>query len=263
MLTSTKNSRIQHIRKLQANARARKNEGLFVVEGIRLVEELLNTKWWPELVIYTEDVGDRGNEILAGFQSHNIETYPVATHVMQAASDTQAPQGILAVVPIQQLEFPEKLTFILIPDGVRDPGNLGTILRTALSAGVEAVLLPPGSVDPFSPKVLRAGMGAHFRLPIHRMPWDEIAACLGGIPLFLADSASGQNLYISDFESPVGLIIGSEAAGAGESAQKLATHQVHIPMPGPTESLNAAVAASILMFEVVRQRQSPISGLES
>jgi RNA methyltransferase, TrmH family len=259
MLTSIKNPRIHHIRKLQTNARTRKKESLFVVEGVRLVEEAFKTKWQPELVIYTADVGPRGEEILAGFRDQNIETVPVAAHVMQAASDTETPQGILAVIPMRSLEIPTPLTFVVIPDGVRDPGNLGTILRTALAAGVEAIFLPPESVDPYAPKVLRGGMGAHFRLPIIRMAWKDMGVRLTGMPLYLADSAEGQSIYKSDFVAPTSLIIGGEAAGAGDSAKQLATHRVHIPMPGQAESLNAAVAASIFMFEVVRQRQSPIS----
>jgi len=256
MLTSTKNPRIQHIRKLQNSSRFRRKEKRFVVEGIRLVEEALNAAWQPELVLFTEDIGQRGHKILNGFRKKDVEILPVASQVMQAVSDTQTPQGILAVIPIRNLPAPKKPVFILILDGLRDPGNLGAILRTACAAGVDTVWAPPGTVDLFSPKVIRAGMGAHFWLPTHALAWDGIEAQLTGLSIFLADSAAGQPYYQSDFESPLALIIGGEAAGAGESAQKLATHRVHIPMPGKSESLNAAVAAAVLMFEVVRQRQS-------
>jgi TrmH family RNA methyltransferase len=186
------------------------------------------------------------------------EVLSVAPHVMQTASDTQTPQGILAVLPIQRLPIPERANFVSILDGVRDPGNLGTILRTALAAGMDAVLLPPGTVDPFSPKVVRAGMGAHFKLPIHTLEWDEIRQIAKSLHLilYLADSSGGQPHHKSDFVSPLALIIGGEAEGAGVEAQGLAASRVHIPMPGEAESLNAAVAAAVLMFEVVRQRQS-------
>ncbi len=254
MLTSTKNPRIQRIRKLQSNARTRREEAAFVVEGVRLVEEALTAGLQPELVLFTEDVKDRGQETLDGFRAMGVELLAVAPHVMQAASDTQTPQGILAVLPFPEWEFPIEPSFLLILDGIRDPGNLGTLLRTALAAGVDAVILPPGGSDAFSPKVVRAGMGAHFRLPILTRHWEAFEPQLVGLDVFLADSAGGQPHSEAGFQSPLALIIGGEAAGAGGQAAQLATHQVHIPMPGKIESLNAAIAGAILMFEVVRQR---------
>ena len=255
ILTSTKNAHIRRIRKLQSSARARRKEGVFVVEGVRLAEEALASGWQPEIVLFTDDLNDHGQRILNGFREMGIEVLAVASHVMQATSDTQTPQGILVVLPIPQWELPATPTFVLIPDGVRDPGNLGTLLRTALAAGVEAVILPPGSVDAFSPKVVRGGMGAHFKLLIILMNWEAIEERLAGISIFLADSAGGVSHFEAGFKTPLALIIGAEATGAGDHAQDLATSRVHIPMPGKAESLNAAVAGSILMFEVVRQRR--------
>ncbi|MFL7871549.1 MAG: TrmH family RNA methyltransferase, partial [Anaerolineales bacterium] len=183
-----------------------------------------------------------------------VEVIAAAPHVMQSASDTQSPQGILAVVPIPQWQFPTEPTFLLIPDGIRDPGNLGTLLRTALAAGVEAVILSPGSTDAFSPKVVRAGMGAHFRLPVFSMDWENIQSNLAGLSIFLADCQSGVPYHQAEFRSPLALIIGGEAAGAGSQAARLATDRIHIAMPGEAESLNAAIAGAILMFEIVHQR---------
>jgi TrmH family RNA methyltransferase len=262
MLTSTKNPRIQRIRKLQSSARTRRVEGSFVVEGIRLAEEALDAGWNPEFIIYTPDINPRGQQVVDGFASKGTEVLPVAPHVMQAASDTQTPQGILALLPLQALPIPESPDFIVIPDGVRDPGNLGSILRTALAAGVDAILLPPGNVDPLSPKVLRAGMGAHFKLPVHQMGWDEInsVAESRNLAAYLADSSGGCSFHETDFQFPLALLIGGEAAGAGGEAHKLATRRVHIPMTGEVESLNSAVAAALLMFEVVRQRRLPVAG---
>ena len=255
MLTSTKNPRIQHIRKLQSSSRTRRDEKLFIVEGIRLAEEALIAGWQPDVVLFTEDIDRRGQNIVLQFKNRGVEVLPVSPHVMQAASDTQTPQGILAVLPIKTLLIPENPDFLLILDGLRDPGNLGTILRTARAAGVDSVLLTPGGVDPFSPKVVRAGMGAHFKLPIHIMEWETIGKQFTGLTFFLADSSGGQTHYQSNFETPLALIIGGEAHGAGNQSQKLATSHIHIPMLGNAESLNAAVAAAILMFEVIRQRK--------
>jgi RNA methyltransferase, TrmH family len=254
MLTSTKNPRIQQIRKLQGSARARKKEALFVVEGVRLAEEALNANWQPELLIYTADLNLRGQQTIAGFQAKGVEIVPVSSQVMQAASNTQTPQGILLVLPLPKWDLPAEPTFVLIFDRVRDPGNVGTLLRTALAAGVDAVVLPPENADAFAPKVVRAAMGAHFRLPIISMDWETIGQRLTGLSVFLADSGGGCTHLEAAFKTPLILIIGGEAEGAGGQAARLATQRVHIPMTGRAESLNAAVAGAILMFEVVRQR---------
>ena len=227
-----------------------------VVEGVRLVEEAQNAGCDPDVVLYTEDLNPRGEEIVSAFRSRGITVHPVAAHVMQAASDTHSPQGILAVLPWSSNPLPDDGDYFLVLDGIRDPGNLGTILRTALGAGVDAVLVPPGSADITAPKVVRAGMGAHFRLAIHSMTWEAICdlSVSRQITSYLADSNGGQAYYQSDFKIPLILAIGGEAAGAGQEAQQLATHRVHIPMTGQVESLNAAAAAAVLMFEVRRQR---------
>ena len=123
------------------------------------------------------------------------------------------------------------------------------------------MLLPPGSTDPYAPKVLRSAMGAHFRLPVQSLDWDGLRAYLapptpGAQPVvYLADAAGGQPYTQADLRRPLALVIGGEAAGAGAQMSALAQARLHIPMPGKMESLNAAVAAAILMFEVVRQRQ--------
>ncbi|MCB9135059.1 MAG: RNA methyltransferase [Anaerolineales bacterium] len=254
MLTSPKNPTIQHIRDLQARPRARREHGEFVVEGVRLVEEALAARLTPHTLLYTPDVGPRGETILAGFRTLGVEATPVSDAVMQAASDTQTPQGLLAVLPIQPRPLPPAPNFVLILDGVRDPGNLGTILRTAAAAGVDAFLLPPETADPYAPKVIRAGMGAHFRLSIHTLSWNEIQTVTRPLSVFLADARGEKTYTETDFTRPLALIIGGEAHGADAALQTLHPTSLRIPMPGNTESLNAAIAAGILMFEVVRQR---------
>jgi TrmH family RNA methyltransferase len=256
MLTSTKNSRIQTIRKLQSSARFRRKEKLFVVEGVRLVEEAFAAGMQPQLVLFTEDLNLRGQLIVERSRESGVEVLEVALHVFQVASDTQTPQGVMAVLPIPVWNLPEQLNFVLIADGVRDPGNLGTLIRTASAAGVDALILPPENVDPFAPKVVRAGMGAHFRLPIRTMDWQSIKDAMTGLSVFLADVGEGSPHFDADFQQPLALIIGGEAVGAGREAANLATQRVHIPMPGETESLNAAVAGAIIIYEIFRQRSS-------
>ncbi len=176
------------------------------------------------------------------------------TTLMQSVSETETSQGILAVLEVTQLPIPQSLSFVLILDQIRDPGNLGTLLRTAAAAGVQAVFLPPETAEAFAPKVVRAGMGAHFRLPIHPLTWDEIRTTTRGLKIHLADMEGDFPCWQADFRSPLALIVGGEADGASQPARELATSRVSIPMPGRTELLNAAVAGAILMFEVVRQR---------
>ena len=254
MITSTRNARIKWIRSLQSSSRARQEAGAFVVEGVRLVEEAQAAGWPARLVLYSQELSERGHAILQGLADQGIPIEEAAPHVMRAASDTQTPQGVLAVFDSRTLPPPKALDFVLIADGVRDPGNLGTILRTALAGGVQAVFLPPEGVDPFSPKVLRAGMGAHFRLPVHTLGWDEIRPHINGLRIYLAAAGAGIAYTQADFKAPLALILGGEAEGAGSQAWELAHEQVHIPMAGESESINVAVAGGVLMFEVVRQR---------
>ena len=254
MITSVQNPKIQWVRKLQTQPRLRREEGLFVVEGVRLVEEALAAGWQASLVLFTEELSERGTQVVQGFARLGAQVEKVSPGVMAAASDTQTPQGLLAVVQTRLLPFPERLDFVLVVDGVRDPGNLGTILRVAAAAGAQAVLLPPGNVDGWAPKVLRAAMGAHFRLPLRSLDWDALNDLLYGLPVYLADAGSGLPYTQADLRAPLALMVGGEAAGAGQQGQKLASHRIHIPMPGEMESLNAAAAAAVLMFEVVRQR---------
>lgn len=254
MITSVQNPKIQWVRKLQSQARQRRDESVFVVEGVRLVEEALAAGWQARLVLHTDSISERGAQVVQGFVSQGALVEEVSEGVMETASDMQAPQGLLAVLAARMLPLPERLDFVLVVDGVRDPGNLGTVLRTAAAAGVQVVLLPPGNADAWSPKVLRAAMGAHFRLPLRSLDWRAVNDLLYGMPVYLADAGGGMPYTQADLRKPLALMVGGEAAGAGQEGQALASQRLHIPMPGAMESLNAAAAAAVLMFEVVRQR---------
>lgn len=255
MLTSTDNPKIKLVRGLQERFRNRRKARAFIVEGVRLVEEALRSGWATQFVLYTEKLNQRGIDVVDAYRQKNVEVLVTTPEVMNKACDTQTPQGILAVLSIQPLDFPKELSFGLILDNVRDPGNMGTLLRTALAAGVNAVLLPPGNTDPFAPKVVRAAMGAHFYLPIQTLPWAEIQEIVQPLQVYLAD-ALGTTVYNQiDFTKPTALIIGGEADGAGPEARSLSNQTIQIPMPGAIESLNAAAAGAVVLFEVVRQRQ--------
>lgn len=253
MITSTHNPKLKLIRALQGRAKERRDAGAFVAEGIRLVEEAYSTNWPFRFVLYDEELNKRGSSLVENLKSRGVDCEEVSSGLMKSLSETETPQGLLAVLNDSQLPISNSLNFVLIPDQIRDPGNLGTLLRTAIAAGVQAVFLPPETTDAFAPKVVRSGMGAHFRLPIHSMSWEVIEQHTNGLQIYLADM-NGQSCWKTDLRQPTALIIGSEADGASESARKLSTVKISIPMSGDTESLNAGVAGSVLMFEVVRQR---------
>ena len=259
MITSNQNPKLKLVRALQGRAKERRETGAFLAEGIRLVEEAQVANWPFRLVLYDELLSERGSLLVKNLISRGVECEMVSSNVMKSLSETESPQGILAVLNEFQLPIPESLNFILIPDQIRDPGNLGTLLRTAAAVGVQAVLLPPETTDAFASKVVRSGMGAHFRLPIHSMTWDEIKQIVTGsathspLQVFLAEM-DGQSCWEIDLRQPLTLIIGSEADGASNQARELANQKISIPMNGNMESLNAGVAGSVLMFEVARQR---------
>ncbi len=246
MITSTQNPRVKQVRLLQAQARARRKEGRIVLEGQRLVGDALAQGQLPDFVFYTEP--------------HLLpeplpEAEQVSEQVMRHMSDTQQPQGLIAVFPMPERDLPEAPTRVLILDAIRDPGNLGTILRAAAAAGVEAVLLSSDCVDAYNPKVLRAAMGAHFRLSLGSLPWAEIRAYCADLAVYLADSGGEKSYDRVDWRAPWALIIGSEAHGAGAEAQDLAGQRISIPMAAGSELLNAAMAAAVILFEAQRQRQ--------
>jgi TrmH family RNA methyltransferase len=256
MISSSSNPTIKLVRALQSQRRARQKEGLFVIEGVRLVEEAIRANVSAKIVLHTDGLDPRGRAAVAQLARLGAQVHEVSPKVMAAASETQTPQGLLAVV-----SFPKVIaqhtqrSLVLVLDRLADPGNLGAILRTADAAGVEAVVLTPGTVDAHNPKVVRAAMGAHFHVPIVEADWAALKDQLAGLEVWLADVRQGESYDRVDWRAPCALIVGSEAEGPSDAARQLATGRVRIPMPGQAESLNAAVAAGVLLFEAARQRQ--------
>jgi len=256
VITSAQNPKLKLVRSLMRRSKERNEANAFVVEGVRLIEEAVNVGWPFKFALYSDGLSERGVELLNKLKSNNIEVDDVAGDLLQKLSDTEHPQGILAVLEMSNIPVSGSPDFVLIPDQIRDPGNLGTLLRSAAATGVQAVLFPPETTDPFSPKVVRAGMGAHFRLPIYTLKWEEIKEFVSTthhLNTCIADM-EGSSCWQTDLRQPLALIIGGEAEGASDEARRLASQKICIPMQGNVESLNAGVAGSVLMFEVVRQR---------
>jgi TrmH family RNA methyltransferase len=260
VITSSHNPKIQRLRALIGRRQEREQAGAFVVEGVRLTEEALQAGWTPELALFSETPSPRGRELLDQFRQRGADVEEVEPGLLKRTSGTENSQGIAAIFALRNLPLPENPDFVLIADAVHDPGNLGTLLRSASAAGVQAIFLSPGTTDPFAPKVLRAGMGAHFRLPLASLTWPEIIAyCkkeqeISSLSVLLAEAKHGIPCWSLDLTRPLALLVGSEAEGASPQARSFADQWISIPMPGRSESLNDAMAASILLFEVVRQR---------
>ena len=258
MITSIQNPRIQQIRELIRDSKLRKSSQLCVLEGVRLLEEAVLSGQFPQAVFYSDQMNPRGNELVARCEEKGVEILEVSADLLGRISDTEHSQGVLAIQPIPNFHPTQKLTFVVILDAIRDPGNAGTILRTAAAAGVDAIWLAPGCTDVYSPKVLRSAMGAHFHLAIQALSWQEISniAIQEKLSLLLADSEGGKAHHAVDLSQPVGLVICNEAEGPTVEARSVVMQLIHIQMPGKFEFLNAGIAAAILIFEVVRQRNS-------
>ena len=255
MITSATNKRVKYVRSLHRR-RVRNREKRFIAEGTRLVEEAMRAQVAPASLFYTPDMPESSHGVclLDAAQSKGVDCCQVTIEIMALMTDTVTPQGVLVVVPFPRLPVPEQPRLILILDGIRDPGNLGTILRTAAAAGVDEIVTLPGTVDVYAPKVVRAGMGAHFRIPIGDCGRGAgLQAKIEGYQVLLAATKEGVAPWEADWTIPTALIVGSETQGVGELASRWATSRVKIPMERGVESLNVASATAVLLFEAVRQ----------
>lgn len=248
MITSLQNDRVKLAYGLITGSKSRRKLGKIALEGIRLVRDAVDAGYLPEFILYDPEAVD-----LSTFNLPADLLLDASPEVLRHISATEQPQGVVGVFPMPTPSLPRAPRRVLILDALRDPGNLGTILRTAAAAGVEVVLLAPGCVDPYNDKVLRAGMGAHFRVPVAPRKWDEIAAYCDGLAVYLADMDGDVAYDSADWSNGWALIVGGEAHGASELAISLASQRVSIPMAAATESLNAASATAVVLFEAARQ----------
>ncbi len=255
MITSLQNDRVKLAYGLLTGTKSRRKAGKIALEGVRLIRDALEAGYLPDFILY--DPESASFTVLSDtFRSLNVESdvlLDASPDVIQHLSATEHSQGIIGVFPMPTHTLNRSLNRALILDRISDPGNLGTILRSAAAAGVDAVLLAPGCVDPYNDKALRSGMGAHFRVPVVNLSWDEIAAACEKLNVYLADMQGDVIYDAADWSHGWVLIIGSEAHGASERASALARWRISIPMAAETESINAAMAASVILFEAARQ----------
>lgn len=260
-IESRSNPLIREIRRLYRR-QYRERRGLFVIEGMRLVREAVSSSIRLKRVLVTDAFLARGEgkRLSEMLEELGVELVLVNEEVLADIADTESPQGVLAVCGIDEYEDIGALLatgdLFTIVDGVREPGNLGTIIRTADAAGARAVFVTRGTVDPYNPKVVRASMGSIFHIPVVGVEsLDRVIEALRveGARTIAGDARASKPLYSLDLTGRVAIVVGNEARGSPE-ASRLADEVVAIPVVGRSESLNVAVAASIMLYEVVRQR---------
>ncbi|HZU14775.1 MAG TPA: RNA methyltransferase [Chloroflexota bacterium] len=253
-ITSPHNPLVKYVRSLE-RARTRHEEGVYLAEGVRLVGEAVATGQEAPIVLYNPERlegTEAGRGLLEVLPGWGRRVYEVDERVLAAAAQTETPAGVLAVLELPEqdpLAVHAQDRFGVLLDGVADPGNAGTILRTSAAAGVDFVVALPGSVDLFSPKVVRAGMGAHFVLPLYQhVSWDEVERDLPDRALVVTDVGAGQNLFEFTWPPRTSLVVGSEARGISAAAESHVAGRVHIPMRPGIESLNVGAATSIIIY---------------
>lgn len=258
MITSSANEQIKNIIKLQKNARLRKEQGVFVAEGRKLLQEAKDYGSVRTIFATESFAQDEKNKDLLSDTRVEI----VADKVFWNLADTVTPQGVLALVEMPSYTLDTLLDnkngrFIIL-ENLRDPGNLGTIMRTAEGAGMTGVILSRKSVDLFNPKVVRATMGSIFRQPFVYVEdiYETILLMQKKKYRIFGTAMEGDILYDEvDYRGKTGIVIGNEAAGVTEQMISMMDKKVRIPMAGQLESLNAAVAAALFMYEAARQNR--------
>ncbi|HBG00111.1 MAG TPA: hypothetical protein DDW87_00855 [Firmicutes bacterium] len=255
-ITSKNNERIRKVKRLLAR-KHRDHQGMFLLEGVRVVEEALETSLVDELYFAPRLLeAPRGIELLVRAKEKDIPSTRCSEEVLGDITDTVHSQAVVAVV--RKPTWPIFCQGVmLVADAIADPGNMGTLMRTAVGAGVQGLLVVEGSVDLYNPKVLRASMGAMFHLPHWLLSREQVLALVreSGSPLVIADLFNASNLWEVDYPANLALVIGNEAWGIHEDFRREADLRVQIPLVGRVESLNASVAAGVLLYEILRQHR--------
>ena len=258
MITSIKNQKIKNVMKLMTSAKARKEQDVFIVEGIRMFREIDKNDYVEGFV--SSDFYENNREYLNNYEcSYEI----VDNKVFEQMSGTLTPQGIMAVVKqkhytIDDILPKDRPAHIIISEGIQDPGNLGTIIRCGEGAGITGVLMSKNTVDIYNPKTIRSTMGSIFRIPF--LNTDNLEKSINylkekKVKLYAAHLKGEKNYDEVNYKESIGFLIGNEGNGLTDRTADMADSYILIPMEGKVESLNAAIAASILMYEVNRQRR--------
>lgn len=254
VITSKDNEKIKELRKIKDNKKVRDEKKVFIVEGTKMLEEAINEKAEIDTIVICEDCLEKKTiEDSLMYEIAKYECIYVSEKIFATLTEVVHPQGVLAVIKQKEshkINFDENLIVVL--DNIQDPGNLGTIIRTADAAGLTQILVANNSVDAYNPKVIRSTMGAIFRVNVIEI--DGVKDLKEAGYKVIATSLQGkQNIYDIQYNKHA-IIIGNEANGVSKELIDAADIKAKIPMPGKTESLNASVAASVIIYENVRQQ---------
>lgn len=266
MITSTNNQQMKQVTLLLKKAKERKNTKTFVVEGPRMVVEAPADRLKAVYVAESFENSKENTSLLSELKDKcskaNAMYEVVADNVFKSVSDTQTPQGIMAIVAIPEYDLEQLLngnnTHLLILESIQDPGNLGTMVRTGEGAGVTGIIMNKTTVDLFNPKTIRSTMGSIYRVPY--FVTEDLDGTMKelqekGISLYAAH-LKGEHAYDEeDYTGACGFLIGNEGNGLSDEIANLADTYIKIPMEGQVESLNAAISATLLMYEANRQRR--------
>ncbi|OCT16723.1 rRNA methyltransferase [Paenibacillus pectinilyticus] len=256
-IMSVQNTRVKDWAQL-LERRGRDKQGKYIIEGYHLIEEALKAEAQVEVILFLAEKGLPTE--LSALADETVEWVGVSQAVLAKCSDAQTPQGVVAVVARPQLGMDELIAgehdLVVVLDGVQDPGNLGTIIRSADAVGAKAVVLGRGTVDLYNPKTIRSTMGSMYHLPIVEADLLELLprARERGVRLVTTSLQAQGSCYDTDLRQPTWLILGNEAKGVSPEVAAQSDVQVIIPMRGKAESLNVAMAATVLLFEAARQR---------
>jgi len=260
LITSSQNERIKQVRMLQQQGKARRKQQRLVLEGARLMADALDTGAQPDYALHTEEADSPGtptNALLVRLRDA-CPVFAITPELMAALSDTETPQGVLGVFPLPELRVPDEPALIVVADGWRDPGNLGTVIRGADAAGADAVLVSDASVDVTSPKVVRSTAGSLFHLPIVTgLDIDATLARLAaaGVRRLAADGAGERTIDDTELTGPHVWVMGNEAWGLPDDDRALADAVVRVPVHGRAESLNLATAAAVCLYASARAQR--------
>lgn len=292
MITSTSNQKVKELIRLKEKSRIREEEKLFLAEGPRMAEEI--PMEWIDCLYVSESYEKKCGEQTAAYKKAGVRAETLSDEVFARVSDTKTPQGVLAAVHMPEYSFADilgvkkaaahthvqrafmqdpfeghfaardgaagraRLPLVLVLDNLQDPGNMGTVFRSAEAAGASGILMSKDCVDVYNPKVIRSTMGAIFRLPFYRvedLPGAVMELKDGGLRVYAAHLEGRRTYDGEDYRRGCAFLIGNEGNGLRQEVAECADCRIRIPMEGCTESLNAAVAASILLFEAARQRR--------
>lgn len=245
----------------------KRQQSNILIEGLHLLEMAIAAGAEVKRVFFTESFKSKNEKFLRQLSGKAPDLIETTDDILSRLSDTETPQGIVAIASYKPFQFHElklkTIPLIVVADGIQDPGNLGSIIRTSDAAGADAVIILQDTCDAFMPKVIRSTAGSIFNIPIVYSNGDDLIRWLKvkQISLFVTDITASETVYEADFKRPLAFVFGNEAHGASEGIKHKATAILNIPILGRAESLNVASSAAICLYEAVRQRTGKSTSL--